>query len=199
MCPRVLNTRYALVVHRLAPLVALAIACHPQQPAQHGPSGGVVSADDADRDHDMIADRCDQCPDDPENYNGRSDLDGCPDRDVFYVGQTFGPWGVTFGSGGVTPEADPAEALDQIVKDDASAWDFGIEIQGCTGSDEAPELGAKRAAWMKEQLLKRNVSSARVRIAADPCDKQLPHQHCALARPIVAKPQTVGCPTRTPH
>lgn len=183
---------------RFAPLFVvgwLVLACHPHEPLPPGAGSGsaITTGDDADRDGDMIADRCDRCPDEPENYNGRSDRDGCPDRDVFYVGQ-FGPWGVAFGAGGVTPEADPANALDQIAQDGAKAWDNGIEIQGCNGSDEPPDLAKQRAAWMKEQLLRRNVSSERVRIVADPCDKQLPHQHCALARPIVVSPTRVGCP-----
>ena len=84
--------------------------------------------------------------------------------------------------------------LPKIAQDGAKAWDNGIEIQGCNGSDESPDIAKQRAAWMKEQLLRRNVSSERVRIVADPCDKQLPHQHCAVARPIVVSPTKVGCP-----
>jgi outer membrane protein OmpA-like peptidoglycan-associated protein len=35
-----------------------------------------------DRDNDGIADELDKCPDEPENYNGVEDDDGCPDRDI---------------------------------------------------------------------------------------------------------------------
>jgi hypothetical protein len=34
-----------------------------------------------DRDNDGIRDDLDKCPDDPENYNGYQDDDGCPDHD----------------------------------------------------------------------------------------------------------------------
>jgi hypothetical protein len=172
-------------------------ACGPgHEPHQPTPPvvGGGSAADDSDRDHDMIPDRCDQCPDEAENYNGRSDTDGCPDKEVFYVGSTFGPWGIPFKTGGVTPEGDPAPALDTIVSDDATAWDNGVEIQGCHTTDEPAALAEQRAAWVKEQLLHKNVSSSRVRIATGPCDTQLPHLRCALARPIVITPTTPGCP-----
>jgi outer membrane protein OmpA-like peptidoglycan-associated protein len=35
----------------------------------------------ADRDHDKIPDDKDKCPDDPEDYDGFEDADGCPDYD----------------------------------------------------------------------------------------------------------------------
>jgi outer membrane protein OmpA-like peptidoglycan-associated protein len=35
----------------------------------------------SDRDHDGIPDSLDQCPDDPEDFDGVEDEDGCPDRD----------------------------------------------------------------------------------------------------------------------
>jgi outer membrane protein OmpA-like peptidoglycan-associated protein len=55
-----------------------------------------------DSDHDRIADICDRCPNDGENYNGLDDADGCPDhvnwmpeppvlRIRFAVGITFEP------------------------------------------------------------------------------------------------------------
>ncbi len=39
----------------------------------------VVVAKEGDRDGDGILDSFDQCPDNPETYNGYEDLDGCPD------------------------------------------------------------------------------------------------------------------------
>jgi len=35
----------------------------------------------ADRDGDGIPDSVDRCPDEPEDYDGFQDDDGCPDRD----------------------------------------------------------------------------------------------------------------------
>jgi hypothetical protein len=181
-------------------LFVVVVACGPgHEPpppiAEPHPVQTASPADQADRDGDFILDRCDKCPDEAENYNGRSDTDGCPDKEVFYVGSTFGPWGIPFKTGGITPERDPAQALDTIVTDDATAWDNGIEIQGCHAADEPAELADQRAAWVKEQLLHKNVSASRVRIAVGPCDKQLPHLRCALARPIVIVPTTPGCPS----
>src|SRR5215472_3462873 len=41
----------------------------------------VVRVADADRDGDGIPDTVDRCPDEPEDYDGFQDDDGCPDRD----------------------------------------------------------------------------------------------------------------------
>jgi len=41
----------------------------------------VVRVADADRDGDGIPDVVDRCPDEPEDYDGFQDDDGCPDRD----------------------------------------------------------------------------------------------------------------------
>jgi hypothetical protein len=35
-----------------------------------------------DRDGDGIPDALDKCPNEPENYNGREDADGCPEAEV---------------------------------------------------------------------------------------------------------------------
>ena len=42
--------------------------------------------EDPDRDHDGIPNECDACPDEPENYNGICDEDGCPDKCTLPVG-----------------------------------------------------------------------------------------------------------------
>jgi len=41
----------------------------------------VVPVADADRDGDGIPDSVDRCPDEPEDYDGFQDDDGCPDPD----------------------------------------------------------------------------------------------------------------------
>ena len=50
-------------------------------------NGPVVSpaAAGTDRDDDRILDADDQCPDDPETYNGITDIDGCPDQGTVVV------------------------------------------------------------------------------------------------------------------
>src|SRR5262245_30437678 len=55
---------------RRDPPVPRAVAAPTARP---GDAGG-------DKDRDRIPDARDQCPDDPEAYNGTDDEDGCPDR-----------------------------------------------------------------------------------------------------------------------
>ncbi|MBX3160973.1 MAG: OmpA family protein [Deltaproteobacteria bacterium] len=50
-------------------------------PREREPAVRVAKNDFPDRDNDGIRDDLDQCPDDPENYNGFEDDDGCPDDD----------------------------------------------------------------------------------------------------------------------
>ncbi len=46
------------------------------------PRTQVAKNDFPDRDNDGIRDDLDKCPDEPENYNGYQDEDGCPDSDA---------------------------------------------------------------------------------------------------------------------
>jgi OOP family OmpA-OmpF porin len=65
------------------PLVAiLAIAaCTACSNARGGASFPLISGRTADRDGDGIVDSKDKCLDDPEDYDGFQDEDGCPDPD----------------------------------------------------------------------------------------------------------------------
>ena len=56
--------------------LSLSTAC-----AEKGKQPLVVTVADADRDGDGIPDSVDRCPDEPEDYDGFQDDDGCPDRD----------------------------------------------------------------------------------------------------------------------
>jgi outer membrane protein OmpA-like peptidoglycan-associated protein len=49
----------------------------------HGSFGslGAAAEADGDRDHDRIKDSVDRCPDNPEDYDGFEDEDGCPELD----------------------------------------------------------------------------------------------------------------------
>ncbi|MEZ4389808.1 MAG: OmpA family protein [Polyangiales bacterium] len=49
-------------------------------PDRCAPRAVVVAAGPGDRDGDGLVDPEDQCPDQPENYNGFQDADGCPDE-----------------------------------------------------------------------------------------------------------------------
>jgi outer membrane protein OmpA-like peptidoglycan-associated protein len=48
-------------------------------PDRCAPRAVVVASGPGDRDNDGLLDPEDQCPDQPENYNGFQDTDGCPD------------------------------------------------------------------------------------------------------------------------
>lgn len=56
--------------------LSLSSAC-----AERGKQPLVVTVADGDRDGDGIPDSVDRCPDEPEDYDGFQDDDGCPDRD----------------------------------------------------------------------------------------------------------------------
>ncbi len=70
-----------------------------------------------DSDKDRINDYLDQCPDDPEDYEGFADSDGCPDRGIAAISngeiQTFMPVYFDFNSSKL--KYDATQALDQVI------------------------------------------------------------------------------------
>lgn len=67
----------------LSLMLALASeGCARTQNREPNPTFGVcLSVISYDRDDDSLDDDVDQCPDDPEDFDGHEDEDGCPDRD----------------------------------------------------------------------------------------------------------------------
>ncbi len=153
-----------------------------------------------DRDHDLVLDRCDQCPDQPEPFNGLADTDGCPDRSVSYVARPFGPWGIGFAAGSLEPDAEARVDVDALASQIAR-WDLGAELSGCTDPGEPAELAGQRAGWLHDQLRARRLPEERLRIAGVACASQGvdgPHRRWASATPIVTTPSTPGCPVALP-
>lgn len=110
-----------------------------------------VPAAEADRDRDSIPDICDCCPDEPENFNGIEDEDGCPDGCRMQVGNPLidhlAP--VAWFEGELRAAAIESGAA--ILKDPAG----GIEAAMCIGQAAASEREPDR------------VSAARAKRACD--------------------------------
>ena len=165
-------------------------------PASAASSDAAVT-DDAD--HDFIPDRCDACPNEPEIYNGDSDLDGCPDREVLYIAQPFGPFGIPFKRYTTVPEKDAGPTVDAIMAALANHWESGVEIVACGESDEAEGLIAKRQQWLRDILIKRGAVPSFLFLIEEPCpknDDKDTHQRWVRARPHPGK-STGGCPDRS--
>jgi OmpA-OmpF porin, OOP family len=123
-----------------------------------------------DRDNDGIADADDRCPDDPENYNGVEDDDGCPDRDVVIEENaqivTLEPIEFEFDKAIIRPSSH--YIVDAVVKfmQDHPAIRL-VEVQGHTdeqGSDAYNlDLSKRRAAAVVRYLTEHGVDADRLR------------------------------------
>ena len=125
-----------------------------------------------DRDNDGIADADDKCPDDPENYNGYQDDDGCPEDEprnlVIDTGSTL----VTLE--GIEFEFDKAiirptsfHVLDAVAKALVDNPDIQlVEVQGHTdeqGGDEYNlDLSQRRADAVVAYLVDHGIAAARL-------------------------------------
>jgi hypothetical protein len=68
-----------------------------------------------DADHDQILDPCDACPNEPENYNGIEDEDGCPETRLVLPYESIGPLpAIDFGATGAQPSPAGMKALDTV-------------------------------------------------------------------------------------
>jgi outer membrane protein OmpA-like peptidoglycan-associated protein len=123
-----------------------------------------------DRDNDGIEDRLDKCIDDPENYNGVEDDDGCPDRDTEVIewskGVVLEPIEFEFDKAVIRPTSFPI--LDAIVGSLHDNVDLTlIEVQGHTDEqgDDAYnfELSDRRAAAVVAYLTKHGIAATRLR------------------------------------
>ena len=144
--------------------LALAAACHPSAPTT--PTGHTPPTND--RDHDGIVDSQDWCPDEPENYNGRDDQDGCPDaRQVITDSHIELLPAIKFEglTAQVVPEAH--ESLDAIASTlEGNPSILVVEVQAF-GGDGDPKyqqvIGEQRARAIVDYLVKRGVSPKRLR------------------------------------
>lgn len=135
--------------------------------------GPPVKHDDGlgDRDNDGIFDKDDKCPDEPENYNGVDDEDGCPeqDRPLAFESEseivTLEPIEFEFDKAVLRPSAFPI--LKDVVKalDDNPAITL-IEVQGHTdeqGNDAYNlDLSNRRAATVMKFLADGGIDARRL-------------------------------------
>ncbi len=165
------------------------------EPAPQPPETPLVTTPEPDPDGDLIASRCDQCPGEPELYNGIDDHDGCPDRASIRAAAAFGPWGIGFAHGTRTPEGSLRAIADIIAQDFVASWQ-GIELVGCGADDEPAALRTERIDLVFAELVKVGVDPAFITVLNEPCPigDDFPHRRWVSARPAVHAPSVVGCP-----
>jgi len=148
----------------VAIVAVLATGCHHAPPA--APAGVLSST--GDRDHDGIADSQDWCPDEPENYNGKDDRDGCPDGRIVVTDTTIELLpDIKFD--GLTANVVPAgiKTLDAIAATlDGNPSILVVEVQAF-GNDGDPRyqqvIGEQRARAIVDYLVKKGVAPKRLR------------------------------------
>lgn len=136
----------------------------PAPPAQRG-QGQPGGAGDADG--DRIADAWDQCPHDPEAYNGTDDEDGCPDRGRVVVSESaiviLEQVHFADGSDEIPDRAQPiVEAIAATLNHNPQI--LSIDIEGHAAANERDPWGltASRAGAVRAALLERGVSGDRL-------------------------------------
>ncbi|MEZ4448794.1 MAG: OmpA family protein [Nannocystaceae bacterium] len=116
-----------------------------------------------DRDGDKIIDKKDLCPADPEDYNGKDDEDGCPDKVATFQGVLRG---IYFDN-----DKDTIKPISRKVLDKAAAVlkefpETNWEVSGHTDSNGAREhnmdLSERRAISVKNYLVEHGVDAKRI-------------------------------------
>jgi OOP family OmpA-OmpF porin len=128
-----------------------------------GPGGCPVR----DKDGDGILDSKDSCEDQPENYNGFEDLDGCPDEPPEEVKRLTGVLeGIYFASGKSTILKKSARTLDSVVETLKKYPDVRVKITGHTDStgsrDNNVELSRARAEAVRDYLVGKGIDTGRI-------------------------------------
>lgn len=161
----------------------------------------IDAADNPDRDGDLIANTCDQCPDEPELWQGIDDHDGCPDRASVMVAGDFGPWGLGFTSRSVKSEKPLRAWAGEIATTFNTSWER-IQLIGCHAANEPVELAWKRVEAAEAALVAVGVDIQFISRSAKPCDvdsSTFKHQRWVVAQPFVYPPTSVGCPLFRPR
>ena len=120
-----------------------------------------------DRDGDKIADRVDQCPNEPETINQVNDSDGCPDEVPKQVQKLSGVLrGIFFDVDKDTIKAKSRPTLENAVKVLTEFPDTRWRIEGHTDSDGDREhnmdLSRRRAEAVRAYLIGRGIDPARL-------------------------------------
>lgn len=126
----------------------------------------------SDMDNDSIPDVQDQCPDEPENYNGYQDEDGCPDPQVCLSIVKEANLQILeviyFKSGSHKLQPESHDILDAIAQVMLAHPDITLGINGHTDSSGDAEsnkiLSHKRAKAVCKYLVEANVPKERIRV-----------------------------------
>jgi len=122
---------------------------------------------EGDMDGDGIFDDADACKDKPENLNGIKDADGCPDEVPADLQAVLGiQTKVRFRKGKGESDGDGVSALAPVAEVLARYADI-VFVVGATAHkvDDADALSAKRAEWVKAQLVKAGVKATQLEIS----------------------------------
>ena len=136
----------------------------------------------ADADEDGVADSVDQCPNDPEDYDGYQDGDGCPDVDdsghiildeddrcpiVLDCEEGFIDMDgcpdviLVFESHSSQLAAKELELVDELAEElEARSKVKKLRIDGHFSADEEAALAAQRSAAVRDRLVARGVPAA---------------------------------------
>lgn len=136
-------------------------------PTVLGPVAAETSGYVVDSDHDAIADVDDRCPAEPENYNGATDDDGCPDRGRVVVTDTSIEVLEAIGFARDSDELTAAstaivDAVAQVLR--ANPDIAKVEVGGHASSDETDVWGlaARRAEVVRAALVARGIAASRL-------------------------------------
>jgi outer membrane protein OmpA-like peptidoglycan-associated protein len=146
--------------------------------ARSRPPVAVADAD-ADADEDGVPDGVDQCPNDPEDYDGYKDGDGCPDPDdsghvildeddrcpiVLDCEEGFIDFDgcpdviLVFESHSSQLDARGLELVDELAEElDTRGKVKTLRIDGHFAAGEEPDLAAQRSTAVRDRLVARGI------------------------------------------
>ena len=167
--------RYVRLIHLIVPL-SLTVGCAARPAPVPAP----------DRDRDNIADAVDECPDEPEDYDGYLDDDGCPDYDTsegFIEDVDDRCWIVrdcdtgfidddgcpdivlTFATGSATLDKSSLRWVGELASELESRNKVAVlRIDGHAIAGEADDLARRRAVAVRDELIARGISASSLTI-----------------------------------
>ena len=124
----------------------------------------------ADTDGDGFLDGDDQCPIEPETFNGFQDADGCPDKKPEIIFEKKAPIvldGVNFKVGSSELTSNAELVLDKVVRTLKDYKEMHLEISGHTDSTGSRALNMKlsreRAESVRRYLINQGIEEHRLR------------------------------------
>lgn len=146
-----------------------------------------IGGGSADRDGDGILDQDDKCPAEPETFNGIDDADGCPDRGRVMISESrleiLDKIYFRHNSSEIQAPSQPIlDALAATLSGNPQLTQVEIQGHACAPEGRARELGERRAAGVREQLIRRGVAGHRLTARGYGSD-----------RPVAAPASPQGC------